>query len=79
MNFQWNLNLNSIIFIQENAFENVICQNGGHFVQGEMKQTLLAMKQTLPSTEISFHGVVGLTCDNVCQWNNQIGAWKTKQ
>ena len=24
----------SIIFIQENAFENVVCQNGGHFVQG---------------------------------------------
>ena len=23
-------------FIQENAFENVVCQNGGHFVQGEM-------------------------------------------
>ena len=32
--FQWNLNLNFLIFIQENAFENVICQNGSHFVQG---------------------------------------------
>ena len=32
--FQWNLNLNSIIFIQENAFENVVCQHGSHFVQG---------------------------------------------
>ena len=31
---QWNLNQNPIIFIQENAFENVVCQNGGHFVQG---------------------------------------------
>ena len=30
------LNLNSIIFIQENTIENVVCQNGGHFVQGEM-------------------------------------------
>ena len=27
---------NFIIFIQENAFENVFCQSGGHFVQGEM-------------------------------------------
>ena len=27
---------NSIILIQENAFENVVCQCGGHFVQGEM-------------------------------------------
>ena len=24
----------SIIFIKENAIENVVCQNGGHFVQG---------------------------------------------
>ena len=31
-----NFNRNSIIFIQENAFENVVGQNGGHFVQGEM-------------------------------------------
>ena len=33
---QWNLNRNSIIFIQENAFENGVCQNDGHFFQGEM-------------------------------------------
>ena len=26
-------NRNSIIFTQENAFENVVCQNGGHLVQ----------------------------------------------
>ena len=25
-----------IIFIQENVFEYVVCQNGGHFVQGEL-------------------------------------------
>ena len=25
-----------IILIQENAFENVVWQNGGHLVQGEM-------------------------------------------
>ena len=34
--FPWNSNRNSIILIQENAFEIVVCQNGGHFVQGEM-------------------------------------------
>ena len=34
--FQWNLNQNSVIFIQENAFEIVVCQNGGHFVQGQI-------------------------------------------
>ena len=30
------ISVNCIIFIQENAFENIVCQNGGHFVQGEM-------------------------------------------
>ena len=30
------LNRNSTIFIRGNSFENVVCQNGGHFVQGEM-------------------------------------------
>ena len=34
--FQWNSNRNAVIFIQENAFELVVWQNGGHFVQGEM-------------------------------------------
>ena len=32
--FQWNSNRNSTIFIQENASKIVVCQNGGHFVQG---------------------------------------------
>ena len=27
---------NFIISIQENPFENVVCQNGGHFVQNEI-------------------------------------------
>ena len=30
---QWNFNRNSNICIQKNAMENVLCQNGGHFVQ----------------------------------------------
>ena len=34
--FQWNSNLNSDIFIHENAFEIAVCRNGGHLVQGEM-------------------------------------------
>ena len=33
-NFQCNLNRNHIVLIQENTFEIVVCQNGGHFVQG---------------------------------------------
>ena len=28
------VSVNFVIFIQENAFANVVCQNGGHFVQG---------------------------------------------
>ena len=31
--FQWNLSRTSIILIQENTFENVVCQIGGHFVR----------------------------------------------
>ena len=34
--FGWNLNLNSIIFIKENSYENVVCLNGGHFVQTKL-------------------------------------------
>ena len=33
--FQWNLNRNSTIFIHENSFENVVCQNDDHYVQGD--------------------------------------------
>ena len=29
---------NAKFFIQENAFENVVCRNGHHFVQGEVYQ-----------------------------------------
>ena len=36
---QWNFNQNPYFFIQENAFEDVGCQNGGHFAQGEMSCT----------------------------------------
>ena len=36
--FHWNLTRNSTIFIQQNAFENVGCQKGSHFVLGEMSQ-----------------------------------------
>ena len=31
---QWNFNPNTELFIQENVFESVVCQNGRHFVPG---------------------------------------------
>ena len=34
--FKRSFNQNSIISIQEYSFENVVCQIGSHFVQGEM-------------------------------------------
>ena len=34
--FQWNLNRIAIILIEENAFWIVVCQNDGHFLQGQM-------------------------------------------
>ena len=39
LQIQWKSNRNSIIFIQENAFEIVVCQSGIHFVQGKMTLT----------------------------------------
>ena len=33
---QWNCNQNTKLFIHENTLKNVVCQNGCHFVQGEM-------------------------------------------
>ena len=38
----------SVIFIQENAFEIVVCQNGGHFFQEEM-----SFKKVADKTEIA--------------------------
>ena len=52
---QWNLNRNSIISIHENAFENVVCQNGDYFVQGEMSLTILC------KTNIYFRNVAAVT------------------
>ena len=33
------MNLNSVILIFKNAFENVVCQSSGHFVQGELTES----------------------------------------
>ena len=34
--FQWNLNQNTAIFIQENEFENIVCKNGSQFVSASV-------------------------------------------
>ena len=44
---QWNLNRNFIIFIQENTFEIVVGQNGGHFVHGGWGKNFSAMATLL--------------------------------
>ena len=31
---QWNINQNTKLFIHENTSETIVCENGGHFVQG---------------------------------------------
>ena len=33
---QWNFNQNSYIFIQENAYETVVCKNDGYLVLASM-------------------------------------------
>ena len=38
--FQWKLNRNSNIFIQENAFENVVCEMAAILSRGEMSSNL---------------------------------------
>ena len=35
----WTPGWNFIIFIQENAYEIVVCHDGGHFVQGEINES----------------------------------------
>ena len=66
--FQWNFNRNSYIFVQENSFKNVVCQNGGHFVQGEMcfKWPLLLMlsEQHSVNKTISTH-FIGMLSVNI--------------
>ena len=45
--FQWKSNWNSIIVIQGNAFEIVVCLNGSRFVQGdksEISQNITALR-----------------------------------
>ena len=55
--FVWNSNGNStIFFFQENAFEVVFCQNGGHFAEGEISYiwsdgALLWHEQDIPAIE----------------------------
>ena len=34
--FQWNFIWNSKVLIQENAFEDVVCKNGGHLVSASI-------------------------------------------
>ena len=34
--FQWNFTWNSKLFIQEHAYENAVCKNGGHLVSASM-------------------------------------------
>ena len=36
INFKWNFNQNTKLSLHKNAYENIICKNGGYFFQGEM-------------------------------------------
>ena len=44
--FQWNLKRNRYIFIQENAFDYVVCQNDGYFVQGGCVKIYVSLQVT---------------------------------
>ena len=65
---QWNSNGNTQHFIHKNAFENVLCGNGGHFVQGEMS----LLNQWWPR-----YGMLWghYSC---CPFEMEIGSWRNK-
>ena len=44
-----------IIFIHENAFENVVCQNGGHFFHGAREDELTYLE---PRSDQDDDGIV---------------------
>ena len=65
--FLWNLNRISIILSQENVFENVVCQNGGNFVQ-EVMRSLYPIWLSILATPIT------VTSSAVC-WTLLIISW----
>ena len=46
--FQWNFVRNSKVVIQENAYENVVCKNGGHVVTASLWWNKCCMDVTEP-------------------------------
>ena len=63
---QGNFNWNSIIFIQENAFENVICQNGSHFLQGQMSSKSDPYPTSVTDVHYELSCFIGITM--TLQW-----------
>ena len=51
--FQWNIDGNSNILIQENAFGNDVGKNGVNFVQASMCYCWLSLSNTLGRTQIA--------------------------
>ena len=54
-NVQWNLNRYSIIFIQENAAENAVCQIGGQFCPGGDELNKLRREKWPSLCRLYFH------------------------
>ena len=61
--FQWNLNRNSIIFIQDNASEIVVCQNGGHFGPGGDELMTMMRKVLIKSNHGTF--IFSMSCNDL--------------
>ena len=61
---QWNFNQKTKLFIRETASENIVCQNGGHFVQGGDELNMSMSDHCYYSER---HGVSNSTlCSTVC-------------
>ena len=70
--FLWNLNMNSIIVIQENAFEKVACQNGAYFVQGGWVKDTCAIQLKLSKQcflkQRSFSSLLSVASPGTCTY-----------
>ena len=78
---QWNLNQNTIIFVLENAFQNIVCQNVSHFVQASIYEFLLfSFQEQIQQLQKEYQEAqIRLKKDRGSRWNVFKSKKKTKK
>ena len=66
---QWNFNRNSNIFIQENAFEHVVCQMASIFSRPQWVKTSPVQKVSGPSSSFGKHSAWVQRCSSSPTWS----------